>query len=84
MANVHRSIARLLHRPQHEERNRPLFRLVVNTLEQLLEVPWPQRGELCAEAVAEPGDELLELRDFHEIRLLMNPVERGHATAVEP
>src|SRR6185436_17850994 len=68
VAEVLRRVARLLHRAQHEERNRLLFGLAVNPLDELLEVARTQRTGGRREAVAEAGDELLELGDFQDVR----------------
>ena len=83
MPEVLRRVARLLHRPQHQERDRLLFGLAVDPLEQLLEVPRPQRGQRRAEAVAEAGDELLELGDLEDVRLLVDAVERRRLLRLE-
>ena len=43
----------------------------------------PERGQRRAEAVAEPGDELLELGDLEDVRLFVNAVERRRLLRLE-
>ena len=83
MAAVGLGVARLLHRPQHQERDRLLFRLAVDLLDQLLEVPRLDGVGRRGEAVAERRDELLELLDLERIGRLVDAVERRHVVVVE-
>src|SRR2546428_523537 len=69
-------VARLLHRPQHEKRNRLLFGLAVDSLDELLEVTRAKGACRRGEAVAEAGDELLELGHLQNVRLFVNAIER--------
>jgi hypothetical protein len=55
----------------------------VDLLEQLLEMARPQRVDRRAEAVAEAGDELLELGDLEDVRLLVDAVERRRLLRLE-
>ena len=75
MTQIHVCVARLLHRPQHEERDGLLFGLALDPLDQLLEVTRTDRTRRRGERIAEPFDELLELTDFHVIGLFVNAVE---------
>ncbi len=46
-------ISRLLHRSQHEKRDRLFFRFALDALDQFLEVTRPKRRHRRSEAVAE-------------------------------
>src|SRR5213083_2408819 len=75
VAEVLRRITRLLHRPQHEERNRLLFRLPLDLLNQFLKMFRTKRRERRAEAVPETRDEVLELAEFHHVGFLVDAIE---------
>ena len=80
---VRRVVARLLHRPQHEKRDRLLFRFAVNLLDEVLEMARPYRVGGRREAVAERPHEFLELLDFQRVRRLVNAIQRRDAVPVE-
>jgi hypothetical protein len=81
MSEAHGVVARLLHRPQHQCRDRPLFRRALHSVYQFLEVLWPDRVPARGEAVAERRDEHLEVFDLLEIRCLVHAVQRRHVIA---
>ena len=83
VADVRRVVARLLHRAQHQERDRLLLRRAAHRLDQLLEVARLDGVRRRAEAVAERRDELLELLDLERVGLLVDAVERRHVVVVE-
>ena len=83
VAQVFRRVARLLHRPQHQHRDRLFFGLSVDLLEQLLEMARPQRVGRSGQAVAEPRNEFLELRDLEDVGLFVDAVERRRLLRLE-
>src|SRR6516165_9653216 len=83
MSEIFRRISRLLHRSQHQERNRLLLGLSADSLQQLLKIPWPGLGRRHSEAVAETRHEFLELLDTERVGLLMDTVEAGRVLLVE-
>src|SRR2546427_765583 len=62
--------------PQHEKRNRLFFGLAVDPLDEFLEMTRAEGACRRGEAVAEAGDELLELRHLQNVRLFVNAIER--------
>ena len=46
-------------------------------------MPGPERVQRCAEAVAEPVHELLELRHLQDVRLFVNAIEGGRLLRFE-
>jgi len=75
MSEIFRCISRLLHRPQHEERDRLLFRLAMDALEELLEVTWTQSRQRRPQAVTKARNEFFELLDLHHVRLFVDAIE---------
>ena len=82
VADVHRVVARLLHRPQHQERDRPLLRRAADLLDELLEV---RRLDAAAGGAPrlKPSDVTNSSNSMHleRIRRLVNAVERRHVVA---
>jgi hypothetical protein len=83
VSGVDRRVSRLLHRSQHEERDRPLFRPVADALEEFLEMPRPQRSQWRAQTQTESRDELFELRHLEHIGFFVNAIEGWRVLRLE-
>jgi hypothetical protein len=84
MPDIHRVVARLLHRAQHQERDRALRRIALDLLDQLLEVLRLDAAAFRrAQRESECRDELLELQHLEWIGRLVDAIERGHVPVFE-
>ncbi len=83
VAEAHRVVPCLLHRPQHQRRNRPLLRAAAQLDDQPLEVPRMNHVERRGERVAQRRDELLEAFDLEQVGRLVHAVERRHVVLFE-
>ena len=83
VSQARRVIASLLHRSQHQEGNRLLFRLAAQPLEEPLKVSRARRGPRGAQAEAERRDELLEFRDLERVGGFVNAIQGRNLVTLE-
>ena len=67
--------------PQHQKRDRLLFRRAAHLLDELLEVRGLDGVATAPETVTEGGHELLELLDLQRIRRLVDAEQAGHTVS---
>jgi hypothetical protein len=78
VAEILRGVARLLHRAQHQERDRLFFGLALDPFDQPLKMVRTQVVDRRGKAVAEPSNELLELGHLEDVGFFVHTIERRH------
>ncbi len=83
VAEIRRVVPRLLHRPQHQERDRLLFRLAAQSSRRAAGNRAARARRPRRQRIAQRRDELLEDLDLRRIGLFVNAIERRHAALLE-
>ena len=78
VAKAHGVVPRLLHRPQHERRDRPFFRRATHAIDEPLKMFRRDGAALGAKAVPERLDERLEIRHFLQVRRFVHAMQCGN------
>src|SRR4029434_3673298 len=76
VTETHRVVPRLLHRAEHDRRNRTLLRRSTDAVNQLLKVPRRHGSPRGAKSVPKRLDERLELSDLLDVRRFVYAGER--------
>ena len=83
VADVDRIVLRLLHGTEHQQSHRTLLGLSMQTLQELLEMPWTHTTGRRPESVSKRDREGIKIRDLGRIRRLVDAKQRRQLAVSE-